>query len=142
MNKTALAFNMTNNTTIETKGTKTIAIASTGHKNSNFTVVLACLADGTKLSSVIIFKLVNVPCEEFPDSVVVHANPSGWMNENEMFGNNLRSLLILDSFTDHKTDLIKCYFCEKHTDLALIPNSLTPRLQPLDVSLNKSFKVK
>ena len=84
IDETAVAFNMTYNTTIEEKGTKTIAIASTGHENSNFTVVLVCLADGTKLPPVIIFKLVNVPRKEFPDGVVVRANPSGWMNENEM----------------------------------------------------------
>jgi len=42
------------------------------------------MADGTKLPPVIIFKLVNVPREEFPDEIIVHANSQGWMNENEM----------------------------------------------------------
>jgi hypothetical protein len=42
------------------------------------------MADGTKLPPVIIFKLVNVPWEEFPDGVIVRANSKGWMNENEM----------------------------------------------------------
>ena len=57
-------------------------------------------------------------------------------------GNNPRSLLVLDSFSAHKTDAVKQRFREKKTDLAVIPGGLTSRLQPLDVLLNKSFKSK
>ena len=62
-----------------------------------------------------------------------------------MFGHDVqdpRSLLILDSFTAHKTFAVKNRFHEKYTDIAIIPGGLTSRLQPLDVSLNKSFKSK
>ena len=62
---------------------QTVSILSTGHERSNFTIVLACLADGTKLPPVIIFKLVNVPQEEFPNEVIIRANAKGWINENE-----------------------------------------------------------
>jgi len=55
---------------------------------------------------------------------------------------NLRSLLVLNSFTAHITDSVKNRIHKKHTDLAVIPGGLTSRLQPLDVSLNKSFKSK
>ena len=155
MDKTPMAFNLPSNTTIEQSGTKTISILTTGHERSNFTVVLACMADGTKLPPVIIFKLKKVPREEFPDGVIIRANSEGWMNESEMTwwieniwtkrasrGNNPRSLLVLDSFTAHKTDAVKQRFREKKTDLAVIPGGLTSRLQPLDVSLNRSFKAK
>ena len=155
MDETPMSFNLPNNTTVEQRGTKTISILSTGHERSNFTVVLACTADGIKLPPVIIFKLVNVPREEFPDGVIIRANKEGWMNESEMIwwienvwtqrarrGANPRSLLILDSFTAHKTSAVKNRFHEKHTDIAIIPGGLTSRLQPLDVSLNKSFKSK
>lgn len=155
MDETPMAFNLPSNTTVEQRGTKTISILSTGHERANFTVVLSCLADGTKLPPVIIFKLVNVPREEFPNGVIIRANKEGWMNEKEMIwwienvwsqrarrGNNPRSLLILDSFTAHKTDAVKQRFREKKTNLAMIPGGLTSRLQPLDVSLNKSFKAK
>ena len=77
------------------------------------------------------------------------------MNENEMSWwvenvwtqrasrtSNPRSLLVLDAFTAHRTDSVKRRFCRKNTDLAIIPGGLTSRLQPLDVSLNKSFKAK
>jgi DDE superfamily endonuclease len=155
MDETPMAFNLPNNTTIEQAGTKTVSILTTGHERSNFTVVLACMADGTKLPPVIIFKLKKIPREEFPDGVIIRTNPEGWMNENEMLwwveniwikrtgrGNNPRSLLVLDSFSAHKTDAVKQRFREKKTDLAVIPGGLTSRLQPLDVSLNKSFKSK
>ena len=75
---------MPNSTTIEQRNTKTVSILSTGHERSNFTVVLGCLADGTKLPPVIIFKLVNVPRKKFPDGVIIRANAKGWMNEDEM----------------------------------------------------------
>ena len=155
MDETPMAFNLPNNTTVEQRGTRTVSILSTGHERSNFTVVLTCMSDGTKLPPVIIFKLVNIPREEFPDGVIIRANKKGWMNESEMIwwveniwtqrarrGINPRSLLVLDSFTAHITDSVKNRFREKHTDLAVIPGGLTSRLQPLDVSLNKSFKSK
>ena len=46
--------------------------------------MLACLADGTKLPLVIIFKLVNVPREEFFDGVIIRANAKGWINKDKM----------------------------------------------------------
>lgn len=84
MNETPMAFNLPSNTTIEQAGTKTVSILSTGHERSNFTIVLACMADGIKLSSVIIFKLKKILREEFPDGVIIRTNPEDWMNENEM----------------------------------------------------------
>ncbi|GET00252.1 pogo transposable element with KRAB domain [Rhizophagus clarus] len=130
MDETPISFNLPNNTIVEQCGIRTISILSTGHEQSNFTVVLVCTADGTKLPPVIIFKLVNVLCEKFPDGVIIRAIRDGWMNK------------ILDSFTAHKTTTVKNRFREKHTDIAVILGGLTSRLQPLDVSLNKSFKSK
>ena len=155
MDETPISFNMPSQTTVDECEKRTISILTTGHERTNFTVTLACLADGTKLPPFIIFKLVNIPREQFPNGVFVHANPSGWMDEKEMIwwienvwcqranlSSNSRSLLVLDSFTAHKTDVVKHRFCEKNTNIAIIPGGLTSRLQPLDVSLNKAFKAK
>jgi hypothetical protein len=155
MDETLMSFNLPSNTTVEQSGSKTVSILSTGHERSNFTVMLACLADGTKLPPVIIFKLKKIPREEFPEGVVIRANSQEWMNEEEMIwwieniwtkhlqrGSNPKSLLVIDSFSGHKTDTIKKRFREKKTDLAIIPGGLTSKLQPLDVSLNKPFKAK
>jgi hypothetical protein len=51
------------------------------------------------------------------------------------------SVLILDSAPCHKTDLAKqaVQDCSK---MAMIPGGLTKKLQPLDLSVNKSFKSK
>lgn len=113
------------------------------------------MADGTKLPPVIIFKLKKIPREEFPEGVIIRINPSGWMNEEEMIwwienvwtkrasrGSNPKFLLVLDSFSAHRTDVVKKRFSEKKMNLAVIPGGLTSRLQPLDVSLNKPFKAK
>ncbi|CAG8614417.1 1705_t:CDS:2, partial [Scutellospora calospora] len=55
---------------------------------------------------------------------------------------NPRSLLVMDSFSGHTTDLVKNRFKEKNTNFAIIPSGLTKKLQPLDVYINKSFKDK
>ena len=84
MDKTPMSFNLSNNTTVKQSGSKTVSILSTGHERSNFTIVLACLADRTKLPLVIIFKLKKIFCEEFSENVVIRANSQGWINEEEM----------------------------------------------------------
>ena len=60
MDKTPITFNLPSNITVEQWDTKSILILSTGHEHSNFTVILACMADETKLLLVIIFKLINI----------------------------------------------------------------------------------
>ena len=155
MDETPISFNLSSNTTVEQSDSKTISILSTAHEWSNFTIVLACLADRIKLPPVIIFKLKKIPREEFPEGVVIRANSEEWINEEKMIwwieniwtkysrrGSNPKSLLVIDSFSGHKTDTVKKWFREKKTDLAVIPDGLTFKLQLLDVSLNKSFKVK
>ena len=62
------------------KGEKTVLVNTTGHKKSQFTVVLACLADGTKLKSMVIFKQ-KLPKENFPPGVLIHCHLKGWMDE-------------------------------------------------------------
>ena len=52
---------------------------------------------------------------------------------------NPQSLLVLDSFI---VDSVKRRLGEKNTNIAVIPEGLTSCLQPLDVSVNKSFKTK
>ena len=113
------------------------------------------MADRTKLPPLIIFKLKKIPRENFPPEVVIQANQTGWMNEQEMMYwiekiwtkrtprfSNPRSLLVLDSFSVHIMNSVKRQFIEKSTNIAIIPGELTSRLQPLDVSVNKSFKIK
>ena len=53
--------------TLNVKGAKTVSIAMTGHEKSRFTVMLACMADGTKLPPYIVFKCKTMPKDvKFP----------------------------------------------------------------------------
>ena len=154
MDETPLTFDLPSNTTIDETGNKTISIRTCGYEKSGFTVVLACMADGKKLPPMIIFKLKNVPRLTFPSGVIIRANKQGWMDTEEMLywtenvwdrrtiAKNPRSLLVMDSFRGHLVPVVKNRFIEKNTDLAIIPGGLTSKVQPLDVSINKSFKAK
>ena len=44
-----LTFDMPSNSTVDSKGTKSVSIMTTGHEKDRFIVMLACLGDGTKL---------------------------------------------------------------------------------------------
>ena len=55
-------FNMPSSRKINTAGEKSIIIKTTDNENNHFTVVLACLGDGTKLKPIIIFKRKTIPC--------------------------------------------------------------------------------
>ena len=79
-----MIFNLSNNITVDEMGAKTISIYIIGHKKTNFTVVLTYIADGTKLPLIVIFKLKKIFKENFSLEVIVRANPTGWMNKNEM----------------------------------------------------------
>jgi hypothetical protein len=68
-----------------------------------------------------------------------------WLQEvwrkrkNSLFSSN--SLLIYDSARSHLTDEVKS-LVKKCSKIAVIPAGLTKKLQPLDLSVNKSFKSK
>ena len=56
MDEMPVWFDMPSARTVATQGEKTVTISTTGHEKSCFTVVLSCLADGTKLKPMVIFK--------------------------------------------------------------------------------------
>src|SRR6266542_3481087 len=57
MDKIPIWFDLPSNSTIDHKDTKTVTIRTTGHEHSSFTVVLACMADDSKLLAVCIFNM-------------------------------------------------------------------------------------
>ena len=120
MDETPLSFDLPNYTTIDDCGANTISIRTCDHEKSNFTVILDCITNRTKLPPVIIFKLVNILWQIFFVGVMICANPTGWVNENEMLwwienvwnqqlltSVNPRSLLVLDSFKEHLVNSVK-----------------------------------
>ena len=74
MNETSVTFDLPYSFTLKKYGSSSINIKTTGHERSIFTVILGCMADGTKLPLVVIFKLKNIPREDFPYRVYVRVN--------------------------------------------------------------------
>lgn len=56
INETLRCFDLTENNSVDAKGVKTVLVKMSGHEKTRFTVVLACMADGTKLCPVLVFK--------------------------------------------------------------------------------------
>jgi len=154
MDETPMTFDLPGNRTVNPIGEKTVMVKTTGHEKTHFTVVLSCMADGTRLKPLVIFKRKTLPkAAKFPRGVVVKAHPKGWMDEagtkdwlrdvwNKRPGAllNQRSMLVWDMFRAHITDDVKAAVKSRNTDLCVIPGGLTSMLQPLDVCLNKPFK--
>ena len=74
MDEVSLTFDVLSNRTVEVKGARMVAVKTTGHEKTHFTVVLASCADGTKLPPMIIFKRKTFPTEEIPSGVIVHVH--------------------------------------------------------------------
>ena len=51
-------------------------------------------------------------------------------------------MLIMDSFSAHLTERVKRACAEKQITQAVIPGGMTGLLQPLDLTVNRSFKCK
>lgn len=154
MDEISISFDLPATRTVNLKGAKDISISTTGHEKNNFTVVLAVTKDGSKLPPLVIFKRKTVPKENFPKGIFVQANEKGWINKDMMhfwLNNvwkkrkhsffNTKSLLIMDSCRAHITEDVK-EKVSKYSNLAIIPGGLTKKLQPLDLTVNKSFKAK
>ena len=61
MDETPVYMDMLPRNTVNKKGEKQVIMKSTGHEKSRYTVVLAVMADGTKLPPMIIFKRKTKP---------------------------------------------------------------------------------
>lgn len=153
MDEVPVPFDIVFGRTVDRAGKDSIKIDSTGHEKSNFTVVLAVMADGQKLKPMLIFKKKLMPKGPFPDDVVIKTNTKGWMTQELMQEwiedvwnkrehhdpDPSHSLLILDSARCHLTEGVRNVF-KQHSKVAVIPGGLTKILQPLDVGVNKPFK--
>ena len=151
--QTPLTFDIVTNSTVSAKGVKSVPILSTGHDKDRFTVMLACLGDGTKLPPYVVFKRKTLPKNlNFPKEVVVRCQAKGWMDEtlvqdwlrtvwSKVGGLSRRkSMLVWDSFRAHLSKPVRSTLRSINTECVVIPGGMTSMLQPLDVSINKPFK--
>ena len=154
MDEVPMSFDAPYSRTVDSIGAESIPVSTTGHEKTGFTVVLACSESGKKLKPVVIFKRKMMPKEKLPDGVVVHCHSKGWMDRGGMavWGKKVwlarpvsffdrTSLLIFVSFSAHIDEDVRSTFRNEHkTTTAVIPGGLTKKLQPLDISANRSFK--
>lgn len=151
--QTPMTFDIVSNSTVDKKGSKTVSILTTGHEKDRFTVMLACLGDGTKLPPYVVFKRKTLPKKiTFPNGVIVRCQEKGWMDEamikdwlktvwSKVGGlRKTKSLLVWDSFRAHLSQATKRIVTSLNTETAVIPGGMTGMLQPLDVCINKPFK--
>lgn len=154
MDEVPMSFDAPHSRTVDSTGAESVPVSTTGHEKTGFTVVLACSESGKKLKPMVIFKRKTMPKEKLPDGVVVHCHAKGWMDRAGMavWGEKVwrprpvsffdrTSLLIFDSFSAHIDEDVRNTFKNEHkTTTAVIPGGLTKKLQPLDISVNRSFK--
>lgn len=154
MDEVSISFDMPSGFTVERKGSSDVRITTTGSERCNFTVVLCVTANGGKCKPLVIFKRKTVPKGVFPRGVIVAANEKGWVDadmvsywleniwckrRNSFFCQ--KSVLIYDSARPHITEEVKKKV-KRYSQLVVIPGGLTSKLQPLDLSVNRSFKSK
>uniref|UniRef100_A0A672HC27 HTH CENPB-type domain-containing protein n=1 Tax=Salarias fasciatus TaxID=181472 RepID=A0A672HC27_SALFA len=120
---------------------------------SRITVMLTCLADGTKLPLYVVLRRKTIPKEPMPPGIIVRAQEKGWM-ETELVVDWLkvvwgrrhgglrktRNMLVLDAFRGHLTEPVKKQLRSMNGDIVIIPGGMTSQLQVLDVVVNKPFK--
>ena len=153
MDETPVWLEMPGKSTLNEAGKKEISVSSTGHEKKRYTVLLAALADGTKLTPLVLLPGVRPPpTASVPAGIAIYMCGTGksWANEDvinywlaKIWGRNntRRRLLVWDSFKGHITDNIKQKVREVfNSDLAVIPGGCTSKLQPADVSWNGPFK--
>ncbi len=91
IDQTPLNFDNPGSTTIESKGKRSVIIRTNGKEKERITVNLCCMADGTKLPPLIIYKgtttgwiakeLEKATENGYPEGVYYRANPKAYMNE-------------------------------------------------------------
>lgn len=128
---------------------------TTGNEKTSFTRVLSCAANCDKLKkNLLIFKRKTKPKSNYRLDVI-GCNSTGWMcNEimieriSEVWRKKKGSfcysagLLIMDFVKSHLAESVKAAANKMSASLAIILGELTKCLQLLDLSVNKSFKVK
>jgi hypothetical protein len=154
--ETPVFFDMPANTTVDTKGSKSVLVKTIGHEKLKITVMLSVLVDGRKHT--ICYseekKSSKRTSKKLPTGIIFECNEKGWMTEGLMVewlkeywhripGALLKKkgMLVLDAFEGHLTEKVKTVASYLlNTDLVIIPGGITSVLQVLDVVVNKPFK--
>lgn len=136
--QTPVFFDMPTSVTVHKRGDKSVIVKSTGNEKSRVTVMLTCLADGTKLPPYVILKRKTLPKDPMPAGIIVRAQEKGWMESRLVVDwlkvvwvrrpgglRRRRYMLVLDAFHGHVTDEVKKQVKELNGDLVIIPGGMT-----------------
>ena len=147
--QTPMTFDIVLNSTVDKKGSKTVSILTTGHEKDRFTVMLACLGDGTKLPPYDVFKRKTLPKKiTFPNGVIVPCQEKEWMDEamikdwlktvwSKVGGlRKTKSLLVCHSFRAHLSQPTKRIVTSSNTETAVIPGGMISC-----ITANKEFSM-
>jgi hypothetical protein len=164
MDHTPLWFLYHCSKTLQKKGTKTINGRKLTNDTQRATAALTCTAAGNFLHPMIIFKgtaeerIVTKELPSFDPTSNYLCQKNAWMDERcmlvwakECLGSFLLlcpppagivPVILLDSYRCHKMGLVVRAIQELGIEVIHIPGRWTGLLQPLDVGLNKPFKVR
>ncbi|CAI7783876.1 unnamed protein product [Closterium sp. NIES-53] len=110
------------------------------------------------LPAYVIFKRKTVPRIVVPPGIVIRAQEKGWMDERLVHdwttqvlvpflkqlrdegGRRKQALLVFDSYKGHLTESVGQTLKMFKVTRAIIPGGYTTLVQPLDISINRSFK--
>ena len=155
MDEVPLTFDVPLGRTVNKVGDSSVTLRTTGNERTSFTCVLSCTASGGKLPPLVIFKRITMPKESFPKGIVVRVNKKGWMDESMFkawmsecysqrpggFFRQDKGMLVMDSMRAHITEGSLAAVRKTKSVPAIIPGGTTKYLQPLDISVNRPFKV-
>ena len=150
------------NWTMEKKGSCQVAIAGLDDKRE-ITVLLAVNMLGETLPSQVLYQGTTDRCHaryDCPDSWNITHTASHWSTESTILEylekvvdpyfvlkrqelglpEKHHGLLIVDVFKAHRTDAVRKFLDARYISVLYVPVSYTGNLQPLDLTVNKSFK--
>ena len=148
--------------TMEKVGTKRVPIITAADQRQ-ITVVFAGTLTGSFLPLQLIYKGTTkrcLPTVKFPSDWHITCSDNHWSNESTMIaylqnilfpyidckreelnlGVNFPALVMFDNFKAQRTEKVLKLLEDHHIHEVMVPANCTDRLQPLDISVNKSIK--
>jgi hypothetical protein len=146
--------------TVAFKGAKEVKCLKVSGDRERISAVLAVTQAGKMLPVTVITQSQSKQAKEAAgDTLVKHGQVYHYKQANKTMKSHImcdyvknvlapcypvgqRKLLIMDAAPGHKTKMVKEACKKYHFDIAMIPGGMTGDLQPLDISVNRSFKSK
>ena len=156
LDETSVRRDAPSDTTIDTVGVEQVRIRTTGSEKTAYTVVLAATFTGEKLPLMFIWpsqgkRNVQGP---LPDNVYLEHREISWMDTGMMLkwikkilckrtrkiAPGKKGLLLLDGFAAHLSKEVTETIKAANFEPMVLPPDFTAFLQPIDISVNRSFK--